>query len=152
MYKTMKCTNQLVLIETLPAILPDLIIIQFALKFNTKNAANCYESRWIIWRTCWCQSYSLVGHSSFQTPIMPYIIQNRDVATLFFKSSGGILNKWVLRVLTFFFSMLRAFLSMTASTCFKTSDCPRLPIDPGADPTSGLTDCRGPFAFITEGI
>lgn len=84
MYKTMKCTNQLVLIETLPAILPDLIIIQFALKFNTKNAANCYESRWIIWRTCWCQSYSLVGHSSFQTPIMPYIIQNRDVATLFF--------------------------------------------------------------------
>lgn len=58
-------------------------------------------------------------------------------------------------VFTFFFSMFRAFFSITISTCFKTSDCPqveKLPSDPGADPTSGLTDRTVPLAFITEGI
>lgn len=51
--------------------------------------------------------------------------------------------------------MLRAFLSMTHSTCFKTSDCPptvKPPMEPGADPTSGLADCTVLFAFIAEGI
>lgn len=58
-------------------------------------------------------------------------------------------------VFTFFFSMFRAFFSMTMRTCFKTSDCPQVvkfPSDPGADPTSGLIDRTVPFAFITEGI
>lgn len=60
-----------------------------------------------------------------------------------------LLKNWLMR-LTFFFSMFRAFFSMTPITCFKTSDCPQS--DPGADPISGLTDCIVPFAFITEGI
>ena len=84
MYKMMKCTNQLVLIETLPAILPDLIIIQFALKYNIKNAANCYESGHITQRASYCQSYSLVGHSSFQTSIMPHGMWNRCSYNFFY--------------------------------------------------------------------
>lgn len=67
---------------------------------------------------------------------------------------GGFLST-TFAVFTFFFSMFRAFFSMTISTCFKTSDCPQVekfPSDPGADPTSGLMDRTVPFAFITAGI
>lgn len=56
--------------------------------------------------------------------------------------------------------MLRTFLSMTPSTCFIASVWASeywavmvsWPIDPGADPTSGLEDCTARFPIVAEGI
>lgn len=82
----------------------------------------------------------------------PHNVHNRHLGM---QLSERIRIKLLSNKLTFFFSKLRTFLSRTHSTCFKTSACPpsaKLPIDPGADPTSGLADCTVRFAFIAEGI